>query len=169
MPAWIGYGLINAGWGGGAALGSFLAQRYLRERYEARALIWGSRWSVFCLGLIGIAPWLWSVVGLMVGAGVGEGVGGVAEQGICSRTPSTTCAAASSANPESAIPIALALSPRSAARPSTRSDLGGAYFVGGPSRLVAALRPRACSVVSTASACRQPRRVDRLVRQPEDL
>ena len=37
----IGYGLLNAGWGGGAALGSFLAQRFLRQRYEARALIWG--------------------------------------------------------------------------------------------------------------------------------
>ncbi len=81
----IGYGLLNAGWGGGAALGSFLAQRYLRERYEARALIWGVALVGLCLGLIGIAPWLPLAVGLMVGAGTGEGIGGVAEQGILQR------------------------------------------------------------------------------------
>lgn len=52
----IGYGLLNAGWGGGAALGSFLAQRYLRERFEARALIWGVAFVGLSLGLIGIEP-----------------------------------------------------------------------------------------------------------------
>ena len=52
----IGYGLLNAGWGGGAALGSFLAQRYPRERRGAR-LDGGGAVGLCLRGLIGIAPW----------------------------------------------------------------------------------------------------------------
>ena len=61
---------INAGWGGGAGWAPSGPAVPARAA-TARASIWGSRWSA-CLGLIGIAPWLWLAVGLMVGAGTGE-------------------------------------------------------------------------------------------------
>lgn len=135
----IGYGLINAGWGGGAALGSFLAQRYLRERHEARALIWGVAVVGLCLGLIGVAPWLPVVVGLMVGAGTGEGIGGVAEQGILQRrTPDHVRSRVFGAS-ESAILIALALSFAFGGEVVDAIGPRGAYFVGGLSCLAAAL------------------------------
>ena len=135
----IGYGLINAGWGGGAALGSFLAQRYLRERHEARALIWGVALVGLCLGLIGIAPWLAVAIGLMVGAGTGEGVGGVAEQGILQRrTPDHVRSRVFGAS-ESAILIALAMSFAFGGEVVDALGPRGAYFVGGLSCLVAAL------------------------------
>ena len=135
----IGYGLINAGWGGGAALGSFLAQRYLRERYEARALIWGVAGVGLSLGLIGIAPWLPLAVGLMVGAGTGEGVGGVAEQGILQRrTPDHVRSRVIGAS-ESAILIALALSFAFGGEVVDSIGPRGAYVVGGLSCLAAAL------------------------------
>jgi MFS family permease len=135
----IGYGLINAGWGGGAALGSFLAQRYLRERYEARALIWGVAAVGLCLGLIGVAPWLPLAVGLMVGAGTGEGIGGVAEQGIMQRrTPDHVRSRVFGAS-ESAILIALALSFAFGGEVVDAIGPRGAYVVGGLSCLAAAL------------------------------
>jgi len=105
----IGYGLLNAGWGGGAALGSFLAQRFLRERYESRALIWGVALVGLCLGLIGIAPWLPLAVGLVIGAS------------------------------ESAILIALALSFAFGGEVVDALGPRGAYAVGGLSCLAAAL------------------------------
>ena len=135
----IGYGLLNAGWGGGAALGSFLAQRYLRERYETRALIWGVALVGVCLGLIGIAPWLPLAVGLMVGAGTGEGIGGVAEQGIMQRrTPDHVRSRVIGAS-ESAILIALALSFAFGGEVVDAIGPRGAFAVGGLSCLVAAL------------------------------
>jgi MFS family permease len=135
----IGYGLLNAGWGGGAALGSFLAQRYLRERYEARALIWGVALVGVCLGLIGVAPWLPLAVGLMVGAGTGEGIGGVAEQGILQRrTPDHVRSRVIGAS-ESAILIALALSFAFGGEVVDAIGPRGAYAVGGLSCLAAAL------------------------------
>ena len=135
----IGYGLLNAGWGGGAALGSFLAQRYLRERFEARALIWGVAFVGLCLGLIGIAPWLPVAVGLMVGAGTGEGISGVAEQGILQRrTPDHLRSRVIGAS-ESAILIALALSFAFGGEVVDAIGPRGAFVVGGLSCLAAAL------------------------------
>lgn len=135
----IGYGLLNAGWGGGAALGSFLAQRYLRERQEARALIWGVVLVGLCLGLIGVVPWLPLAVGLMVGAGTGEGIGGVAEQGILQRrTPDHVRSRVIGAS-ESAILIALAISFAFGGEVVDSIGPRGAYFVGGLSCLLAAL------------------------------
>jgi predicted MFS family arabinose efflux permease len=135
----IGYGLLNAGWGGGAALGSFLAQRYLQERFEARALIWGVAFVGLCLGLIGIAPWLPVAVGLMVGAGTGEGIGGVAEQGILQRrTPDHVRSRVIGAS-ESAILIALALSFAFGGEVVDAIGPRGAYIVGGLSCIASAL------------------------------
>ena len=135
----IGYGLLNAGWGGGAALGSFLAQRYLRERYESRALIWGVAFVGLCLGLIGVAPWLPLAVGLMVGAGTGEGIGGVAEQGILQRrTPDHVRSRVIGAS-ESAILIALAVSFAFGGEVVDSLGPRGAFAIGGLSCLAAAL------------------------------
>ncbi|MGZ8615293.1 MAG: MFS transporter [Actinomycetota bacterium] len=135
----IGYGLLNAGWGGGAALGSFLAQRRLRERHEARALIWGVVFVGLCLGLIGVAPWLPLAVGLMVGAGTGEGIGGVAEQGILQRrTPDHVRSRVIGAS-ESAILIALAISFAFGGEVVDALGPRGAFLIGGLSCLVAAL------------------------------
>jgi MFS family permease len=135
----IGYGLLNAAWGGGAALGSFLAQRHLRQRYEARALIWGIAFVGLCLGAIGVAPWLPLAVGLMVGAGTGEGIGGVAEQGILQRRTPDHVRSRVFGAAESAILIALALSFAFGGEVVDALGPRGAFVVGGLSCLAASL------------------------------
>ena len=102
-------------------------------------MIWGVALVGLCLGLIGIAPWLPVAVGLMVGAGTGEGIGGVAEQGILQRrTPDHVRSRVIGAS-ESAILIALALSFAFGGEVVDAIGPRGAYFVGGLSCLAAAL------------------------------
>lgn len=111
----------------------------MKERFEARALIWGVALVGLCLGLIGIAPWLAVAVGLMVGAGTGEGIGGVAEQGILQRrTPDHVRSRVIGAS-ESAILIALALSFAFGGEVVDAIGPRGAFAVGGLSCLAAAL------------------------------
>jgi MFS family permease len=89
--------------------------------------------------LIGIAPWLPLAVGLMVGAGTGEGIGGVAEQGILQRrTPDHVRSRVIGAS-ESAILIALALSFAFGGEVVDSIGPRGAYVVGGLSCLAASL------------------------------
>jgi MFS family permease len=106
----FGYGLFSAMWGGGAALGSVLAQWKLRARDEAYAVIGGVAFVALGLGLVAVAPWLGLAVALVGVAGLGEGFGGVGEQAIIQRrTPDEVRSRVMGAT-EAAVLLALAVS-----------------------------------------------------------
>ncbi len=81
----LGYGLLASAWGGGAVIGSVLAQRRLRAANEYRSLIGAVLIAGLGFGTTAVAPWLVIALMCMVVGGVGEGVAGVAEQGIFQR------------------------------------------------------------------------------------
>lgn len=81
----LGYGLLASAWGGGAVIGTVIAQRRLRAANEYRSLITAVLIAGLGFGLTAIAPWLIIALLCMVVGGVGEGVAGVAEQGIFQR------------------------------------------------------------------------------------
>jgi MFS family permease len=81
----VGYGLLASSWGAGSVIGAVLAQRRLRADNEFAWLI-----VAVLIGGVGFAATAWAPILLlallfMVIGGVGEGVGGVAEQGIFQR------------------------------------------------------------------------------------
>jgi MFS family permease len=81
----LGYGLLASAWGGGAVIGSIVAQRWLRASNEYRSLIAAVLIGGLGFGTTAVAPWLAIALLCMVVGGVGEGVAGVAEQGIFQR------------------------------------------------------------------------------------
>jgi MFS family permease len=81
----LGYGLLASAWGGGAVIGSIVAQRRLRASNEYRSLIVAVLIAGVAFGSTAVAPWLAVALLCMVVGGVGEGVAGVAEQGIFQR------------------------------------------------------------------------------------
>jgi MFS family permease len=81
----LGYGLLASAWGGGAVIGSIVAQRRLHASTEYRSLIAAVLIAGVGFGTTAVAPWLAVAVLCMVVGGVGEGVAGVAEQGIFQR------------------------------------------------------------------------------------
>jgi MFS family permease len=135
----FGYGLLNALWGGGAAVGAVLAGRWLTARREPPTLLA----SFFAGGLvmfaIGWSPFWILALGLVVVEGVCEGLATVAEQGILQRrTPDEVRSRVVGAL-EAATLIALAIS-LTAGGPIV--DLLGpraAYYVGGITTVLAAL------------------------------
>ncbi|MBI3647297.1 MAG: MFS transporter [Actinobacteria bacterium] len=81
----LGYGLLSALWGGGAAVGSLLAGRVLTARREGNAFTLSILAASVGLFLIAASPW-WILVLLLMGAlGMTDGLGTVAEQGIIQR------------------------------------------------------------------------------------
>lgn len=81
----LGYGLLASAWGGGAVIGSVVAQRVLRADNEYRWLIAAVLIAGLGFGTTAVAPWLAIALLCMVVGGVGEGVASVAEQGIFQR------------------------------------------------------------------------------------
>jgi MFS family permease len=81
----IGYGLLTALWGGGAALGSILAGRVLSAERETRAFTLSIFAASLGLFLIAASPWWIVVLALMAVLGMTDGLGSVAEQGIIQR------------------------------------------------------------------------------------
>lgn len=81
----LGYGLLASAWGGGAVIGSIVAQRLLRAANEYRLLIIAVLIAGLGFGTTAVAPWLAIALLCMVVGGVGEGVASVAEQGIFQR------------------------------------------------------------------------------------
>jgi len=135
----FGYGLLNALWGGGAAVGAVLAGRWLTARREPPTLLV----SFFAGGLvmfaIGWSPFWILALCLVVVEGICEGLATVAEQGILQRrTPDEVRSRVVGAL-EAATLIALAVS-LTAGGPIV--DLLGpraAYYVGGITTVLAAL------------------------------
>ena len=81
----VGYGLLASAWGAGAVIGVVVAQRKLHATNEFAWLIVAVLVGGIGFGSTAIAPVLAVALVLMVVGGVGEGVGGVAEQGIFQR------------------------------------------------------------------------------------
>ena len=81
----IGYGLLASAWGAGSVIGAVLAQRRLRADNEFAWLIVAVMIGAVGFGATAVAPVLILALLFMVVGGIGEGVGGVAEQGIFQR------------------------------------------------------------------------------------
>ena len=79
-----GYGLLAASWGAGAIAGSFLGQR-LGSRRERAVMIASAVGMAAGFAVIGVAGWFAMVLFGMAFAGIAEGAGSVAEQGIVQR------------------------------------------------------------------------------------
>jgi MFS family permease len=81
----IGYGLLASAWGAGSVIGAVVAQRLLRASNEFAWLIVAVLIGGLGFGSTSFAPVLGLALLFMVVGGIGEGVGGVAEQGIFQR------------------------------------------------------------------------------------
>ena len=135
----FGYGLLNALWAGGAAVGAVLAGRWLTARREPQTLLF----AIFVGGLImfgiGWSP-LWTLaLAFVVTEGICEGLASVAEQGLLQRRTPDDVRSRVVGAVEAATLIALAIS---FAIGGQIVDLVGpraAYYIGGVTTLIAAL------------------------------
>jgi MFS family permease len=135
----FGYGLLNALWAGGAAVGAVLAGRWLTARREPQTLLF----AIFVGGLImfgiGWSP-LWILaLAFVVTEGICEGLASVAEQGLLQRRTPDDVRSRVVGAVEAATLIALAIS---FAIGGQIVDLVGpraAYYIGGVTTLIAAL------------------------------
>lgn len=135
----FGYGLLNALWGGGAAVGAVLAGRWLTARREPPTLLLSFLVGGLVMFAIGWSPFWVLALGLVVVEGVCEGFASVSEQGILQRRTPDDVRSRVVGAVEAATLIALAVS-LTASGPIV--DLLGpraAYFVGGITTVVAAL------------------------------
>ena len=79
-----GLGLIVACWGAGSVVGAYLG-RYLNERTERFAVVFGTATiAVTSLGA-GLSPVFWPILAFVLGQGIGDSVSLVGEQGIRQR------------------------------------------------------------------------------------
>ena len=81
----LGYGILSALWGGGAAAGAVLAGRFLNARREAISLVATIAVGGAAMFVVALSPWWGLVLALMLVAGLAEGWSGVAEQGVFQR------------------------------------------------------------------------------------
>jgi len=135
----FGYGLLNALWGGGAAIGAILAGRWLTARREPPTLLASFLLGGLIMFAIGWSPlWLLALV-LVVAEGICEGLATVSEQGILQRrTPDDVRSRVVGAL-EAATLVTLAIS-LTAAGPIV--DILGpraAYVIGGATTMIAGL------------------------------
>ena len=135
----FGYGLLNALWGGGAAVGAVLAGRWLTARREPPTLLAAFLGGGLVMFAIGSSPfWILALV-LVVVEGVCEGFASVSEQGILQRRTPDDVRSRVVGAVEAATLIALAIS-LTAGGPIV--DILGpraAYVIGGITTLVAAM------------------------------
>ena len=104
-----GYGLLAGSWGAGAIAGSFLGQR-LGSRRERIAMIASAVGMATGFAMIGVASWFVMVLVGMAFAGIAEGAGSVAEQGIVQRRTPDAVRSRVIAASEAALLIAFAAS-----------------------------------------------------------
>jgi MFS family permease len=135
----FGYGLLNALWGGGAAIGAVLAGRWLTARREPPVLLASFLVGGLVMFAIGGSPFWILALALVVVEGVCEGFASVSEQGILQRRTPDEVRSRVVGAVEAATLIALAIS-LTAGGPIV--DLLGpraAYLIGGVTTVVAAL------------------------------
>jgi MFS family permease len=135
----LGYGLLTALWGGGAAVGAILAGRVLNARREGRAFTLSIFAASVGLFLVAASPWWIVVLVLMAGLGLSDGFGNVAEQGIIQRrTPDAVRSRVGGAI-EAAALLALALSFAFGGFVVDAFGPRSAYLIGGVAALLASL------------------------------
>jgi MFS family permease len=135
----FGYGLISALWGGGAALGSLLAARWLTANREPRTLLVSVLFGGLVMLAIGWSP-LWILaLGLMVVEGIFEGFASVSEQGLLQRRTPDDVRSRVAGAVEAATLIALAVSLTAGGPIVDWLGPRAAYYVGGAMTVGAAL------------------------------
>ena len=135
----FGYGLLNALWAGGAAVGAVLAGRWLTARREPQTLLF----AIFVGGLImfgiGWSP-LWILaLAFVVTEGICEGFASVAEQGLLQRRTPDDVRSRVVGAVEAATLIALAISFAIGGQIVDVVGPRAAYYIGGVTTLIAAL------------------------------
>jgi MFS family permease len=80
----VGYGLLAAAWGTGAAIGAFFA-RFLTARTEHRGLVFGCMGTALGLASIAVLPVFPAILGAMIGAGGADGLVDVTAETILQR------------------------------------------------------------------------------------
>jgi MFS family permease len=135
----FGYGLLNALWAAGAALGAVLAGRWLTARREPQTLLF----AIFVGGLImfgiGWSP-LWILaLAFVVTEGICEGFASVAEQGLLQRRTPDDVRSRVVGAVEAATLIALAISFAIGGQIVDVVGPRAAYYIGGVTTLIAAL------------------------------
>jgi len=132
-----GYGLLAGSWGAGAIAGSFLGQR-LGSRRERIAMIASALGMATGFAVIGVASWFVMVLFGMAFAGVAEGAGSVAEQGIVQRRTPDAVRSRVIAASEAALLIAFAASFAVAAPIIHVFGVQGTYVIAAAASLAAA-------------------------------
>jgi MFS family permease len=140
----FGYGLLNALWGGGAAVGAVLAGRRLTARREPRALLAAFFFGGVLMFAIGWSP-LWVLaLAFVVGEGICEGVASVSEQGLLQRRTPDEVRSRVVGAVEAATLLALAISLTAGGPIVDALGPRAAYHIGGLTTLLATvivLRP----------------------------
>jgi MFS family permease len=135
----FGYGLLNALWAGGAAVGAVLAGRWLTARREPQTLLF----AIFVGGLImfgiGWSP-LWILaLAFVVTEGICEGFASVAEQGLLQRRTPDDVRSRVVGAVEAATLIALAIAFAIGGQIVDVVGPRAAYYIGGVTTLIAPL------------------------------
>jgi MFS family permease len=134
----FGYGLLNALWAGGGAVGAVLAGRWLTARREPQTLLFAVLVGGFIMFGIGWSPFWIVALALVIGEGICEGFASVAEQGILQRrTPDDVRSRVVGAL-EAATLIALAISFAVGGQLVDVVGPRAAYYIGGVTTLLAA-------------------------------
>jgi MFS family permease len=135
----FGYGLLNALWAGGAAVGAVLAGRWLTARREPQTLLFAILVGGLIMFGIGWSP-LWILaLAFVVTEGICEGFASVAEQGLLQRRTPDDVRSRVVGAVEAATLIALAVSFAIGGQIVDVVGPRAAYYIGGVTTLIAAL------------------------------
>ena len=135
----FGYGLLNALWAGGAALGAVLAGRWLTARREPQTLLFAILVGGLIMFGVGWSP-LWILaLAFVVTEGICEGFASVAEQGLLQRRTPDDVRSRVVGAVEAATLIALAISFAIGGQIVDVVGPRAAYYIGGVTTLIAAL------------------------------
>jgi MFS family permease len=135
----FGYGLLNALWAGGAAVGAVLAGRWLTARREPQTLLFAILVGGLIMFGIGWSP-LWILaLAFVVTEGICEGFASVAEQGLLQRRTPDDVRSRVVGAVEAATLIALAISFAIGGQIVDVVGPRAAYYIGGVTTLIAAL------------------------------
>jgi MFS family permease len=135
----FGYGLLNALWAGGAAVGAVLAGRWLTARREPQTLLFAILVGGLIMFGIGWSPlWILALV-FVVTEGICEGFASVAEQGLLQRRTPDDVRSRVVGAVEAATLIALAISFAIGGQIVDVVGPRAAYYIGGVTTLIAAL------------------------------
>lgn len=135
----FGYGLLNALWAGGAAVGAVIAGRWLTARREPQTLLFAILVGGLIMFGIGWSP-LWILaLAFVVTEGICEGFASVAEQGLLQRRTPDDVRSRVVGAVEAATLIALAISFAIGGQIVDVVGPRAAYYIGGVTTLIAAL------------------------------